>query len=324
MSKMDEERIVQCFQALSRFRLSDDVTARDLERVKQRLTEYTSEQKRERRDMWRIIMRRPVTKIAAAVAVIVSVVVGIHFLGGPTESRAWGELVERVQQSHDEYLEQLLLAVESKDTEKIAFYADMLSEFWQKLHWLTREAMKPESQAQLIARVQAGYENRKESDRVGIEIFLEHADKFTDWLGKVEDVAWIQETTYVCKQMEEYLEEIRDGARSLELGLSYVEHCLPSCVAYARWFELLPWNDPGQYMMPDTLLRAIKRDLEVAHREILRQQIRDAERFAQRCVQQADKNASELVDRIDSQPIEDEGQKRICRKLGQKSRGKKT
>jgi outer membrane lipoprotein-sorting protein len=47
-------------------------------------------------DKWRIIMKSPVTKIAAAAVIIVSVAAGIHFLGVPTEGLAWADVVEPI------------------------------------------------------------------------------------------------------------------------------------------------------------------------------------------------------------------------------------
>ena len=46
--------------------------------------------------IWRIIMKSRIGKIAAAVVIIVSVVAGIHFLGGSTESVAWADVVRPI------------------------------------------------------------------------------------------------------------------------------------------------------------------------------------------------------------------------------------
>ncbi|MCP4261083.1 MAG: hypothetical protein GY774_26800 [Planctomycetes bacterium] len=48
------------------------------------------------RDIWRIIMRSPVTKIAAAAVIIVSVVAVAHFLGVPTEGIVWADVVHPI------------------------------------------------------------------------------------------------------------------------------------------------------------------------------------------------------------------------------------
>ncbi len=46
--------------------------------------------------IWRTIMKSRTGKIAAAVMIIVSVVAGIHFLGGSTESVAWADVVRPI------------------------------------------------------------------------------------------------------------------------------------------------------------------------------------------------------------------------------------
>ena len=97
MSRMDEERIRQCFEAVARFELSDDVRARDLKRVKQGLTACIRGQKTEHRDIWRTIMKSKVSKIATAAVIIIVVIVSIHYFGGSAASVAWGEIVRNVE-----------------------------------------------------------------------------------------------------------------------------------------------------------------------------------------------------------------------------------
>jgi hypothetical protein len=274
--------------------------------------------------IWRTIMKSRTTKFAAAAMIIAAVLIGIHELGGSIDgaSVAWAELVERVEQSHDEYMRELLSATKEKDTEKINFYADLLDEFWQKLGWLAKAELALESQAQIsaiIAREKANYDELEESDQIGIRIFLAYADQFSDWLGEIEDVTWINETMFVCKQMEEYAEEIRDGAESSELGLSYIEHCMPSFLEYSGWFEQLPWDNPNQYMRPSMLLMGIERDLEIAHRELVHLEIRGAGRFVRRCMDQARKNALEVGKKIESSRIQ--SQRKLCKQLARKIDG---
>ncbi len=97
MSKMDEERIRQCFEAVSRFKLSDDVTARDLKRVKQRLTEYTSKQKTEHRDIWRTIMKSKITKIAAAAVITVAAILALQNGSVDIAAPAFAEMIEAMK-----------------------------------------------------------------------------------------------------------------------------------------------------------------------------------------------------------------------------------
>ncbi len=47
-------------------------------------------------DIWRIIMRSPITKLAAVVVVIVSIIAVAHFLGVSTESVAWADIVRPI------------------------------------------------------------------------------------------------------------------------------------------------------------------------------------------------------------------------------------
>ena len=118
---------------------------------------------------WRTIMKSRITRLAAAAVIVIAVMAGLHYYAGPigVTSVAWAELVQRVEQSHEEYMRKLLSAVEEKDAEKVEFYADLLSEFWQKLGWLARAKLHPERQDQIsasIAAARAHYEGRENSD----------------------------------------------------------------------------------------------------------------------------------------------------------------
>ncbi|MHC4212561.1 MAG: hypothetical protein ACYSWP_04205 [Planctomycetota bacterium] len=266
--------------------------------------------------IWRIIMKSRMTKLTAAAVIIMTVVVGIQQYGIST---AWGQLVERIEQSHEEYMKELVSATEEKDGEKIEFYADLLSEFWQKLGWLARGELDTEYKMRMSALIEeekANYDDREESDQISIQIFLENADRFSDWLGNIEDVAWINETVHVCKQLEEYAEEIRDAGRHPELDVSYAEHCLPSFVTYCQWFEQLPWYNSKQDMLPVSLLTGIERDLRIARREMESQKIRDVIRFVKRCVQQAQKNGLNLDKK--TAPDRTRAQRDVCRKLNRR------
>ncbi len=80
MSEINEKEIKRRFEAISSFKTRPEVTARDLERVRQMLTQQPSEQETRQQNIWRIIMKNKVTKIAAAAAVIIAVVLSITFL----------------------------------------------------------------------------------------------------------------------------------------------------------------------------------------------------------------------------------------------------
>lgn len=262
-------------------------------------------------------MKSKITKFAAAAVIIIAVMIGLNHYTGSIDgtSVAWAELVERVEQSHDEYMKKLLLAVEEKDTEKIEFYADLLSEFWQNLGWLAETELHPERRDRIFADI-AGRKPGGRSDQIGIQIFLEYSDQFSNWLGKIKDVAWINEIVHVCKQMEEYAEEIRDVGRHTELDFSYAEHCLPGFVAYCEWFEQLPWDNPEQDMTPAMLLTGIQRDLNIARREMEALEIRGVIRFVKRCVQQAQKNVLDLDKKTASSRTKK--QRNLCRQLARR------
>jgi hypothetical protein len=265
----------------------------------------------------RTIMKSGIAKLAAAAVIIVAVFLVLHFAGGPDmASIAWGELVERVEQSHDEYMKKLLLAVEEKDAEKTASRADALSEFWQGLNMLAEAKLDPTIQFQSedslkLIREKTFYD-RFDEQRMQ-QIFLAYASEFIGWLNKIEDAAWINETVHVCKQLEEYAEEIRAPGRHPELDFSYAEHCLPSFVTYCEWFEQLPWDNPEQYMTPAMLLTGIQRDLEIARRELEALQIRGVDRYVKRCIEQAEKNVLDLDKKIASSATKKQWD--LCREL---------
>lgn len=264
-------------------------------------------------------MKSPMAKYAAAAVIITAVLIVMNPFGNDGTNAAWAQLTERIQQSHNNYVEELLAAVEAKDVEKIEFYADMLDEFWQKLGWLAKATSDPEIRAQIIAQAKAISEDRDNSDEIGIQMFLAHSEEFLGWLEKIEDGTWIDETIYVCKQIEEYGEEIRDGANSSEPRLSDVEYCMPIFVAYVEWFDQLPWLNPKQEVTIAGLLKMLNRDFETAHQEVLYSESsntdRDTSRFVRRCVEQAERNAGRVVEKIGSQGTEDDKQKKRCKNL---------
>jgi len=268
--------------------------------------------------IWRIIVKSRTTKLTAAAAIIIAVIAGLHYYASPigVTSVAWAELVQRVERSHDGYYAEFLSAIEAKDAEEIAARANTLSEFWQGVGLLAEAKLRPHLQSRLDDSIHFLRAKTNDELEQSEQIFLAHADQFTAWLDKIEDAAWINETVHVCKQMEEYAEEIRDAAESSELGFSYIEHCLPSFMAYCQWFEQLPWDNPDQYIAPATLLSGIERDLEIARREIEYLEIKDVDRYVKRCVQQVRNNLSELTGKIASSGIE--GQRKLCKRLSRK------
>ena len=114
-------------------------------------------------------MKSPTTKSAAAAVIIIAALIVMNPFGGDGTNAAWARLVEKVQQSHSDYVKKLAAAVKAKDTEKIEFYADMLDEFWQRLGWLARAKSDPENRAQMIAEAKAASGDRDAPELLNLQ-----------------------------------------------------------------------------------------------------------------------------------------------------------
>ncbi|MHC4498818.1 MAG: hypothetical protein ACYS21_06855 [Planctomycetota bacterium] len=201
-----------------------------------------------------------------------------------------------ILQSHDEYLSELFAALAAENAEEVGEYADRLSELWQALVSWTRVKSNPrrwEIKVSEAAINKKYYDEFDESER----LLLDRSDAFMTWVEKVADKEWGDEIGHVCKQMEEYAEEIRDGGRQGALGLSYSEHCLPSFIAYCEWLKRLPWDEPAQSIATMDLLEAMQRDLQIAQREILHPKNRVAQYFVEHCVENAERTAAVMLKR---------------------------
>ena len=265
--------------------------------------------------VWRRIMKSGMMKLAAAAVIIIAVIAGLHYYPRPigVTSVGWAELVRRVEQSHNKYYAELLLAMEAKDANRVSAQADALSEFWLGIGMLAEEGLEStEDSLSMLSmlRHQSSGDRFQECEH---QIFIVYAEQFVAWMDKIEDPAWINEIIHVCRQMEEYAEEIRESGRDSELGFSYAEHCLPSFVRYCQWFEQLPWDNPEQVMTPAMLLRGIQRDLEIARWEIENREIRGVIPFIKRSVQQAQKNILDLDIKTASNRTKEHGD--VCRHL---------
>jgi hypothetical protein len=86
MSEIDEKEILRRFEAISQFEFKPEGAARDLERVRQRLTEQASPQQAAQQNVWRIIMKSRITRLAAACAIIVIAALSIIYLDRATPS----------------------------------------------------------------------------------------------------------------------------------------------------------------------------------------------------------------------------------------------
>ncbi len=73
MSEIDEREIKRRFVVISQFETSSEVTTRDVEQVRRRLIRHISGQQPGEQKIWRIIMKSRITKLAAAVVIIIAV-----------------------------------------------------------------------------------------------------------------------------------------------------------------------------------------------------------------------------------------------------------
>jgi len=262
----------------------------------------------------RIIMKNRITKFAAAAVIVIGILLGLEFIGGPsTATVAWADVVEQVEQSYKECYAELLLAMEAKDVDKVSTRADALSEFWQGINMLAEEGLDSTEESLSMLQHESFNKRFQEFEQ---QIFVVYAEHFIAWMGKIEDVAWINEIVHICRQMEEYAEEIREPGRHPELDFSYAEHCLPGFVTYCQWFEQLPWDNPEQEMTPVMLLTCIQRDFNIARREMETLELRGGIPFVKRCVQQAQRNILDL-DRKTA-PSRTRKQRDLCRHLNRR------
>ena len=98
MFEINEKEIKRRFEAISSFKAKPEVTAHDLERVRRMLASQPSAQETRPQNIWRIIMKTRITKIAAAAVIIIAVVLGLNIIGGPDMAGvAWGAMVEKIE-----------------------------------------------------------------------------------------------------------------------------------------------------------------------------------------------------------------------------------
>jgi len=313
-SLKDITKIVSKFNIEPRPEMRNNVLGKALEIQRSR-----DQQKTSGTHIWRIIMKSKITKLAAAAGIIIAVIIGINQFGGSIDpaTLAWAQIVQKIELSYNKYHDQLLLAMDQKDLNKASENANALSEFWQGIHLLAQAKLNPTiplNSEDSLNIIKLTFE-KTVFDDIDKNVFQNYANEFLNWFNQIQDENWIHESIHISKQMEEYAEEIRDAGRHSELGWPYAEHCLSGFFAYSNSFEQLPWDKPGQLMTPDKMLAAIERDLQTARQEINALKIRGADRFAKRCLQQAQRNAQSLSNLISPQNAD---QFRLSRKLNQK------
>lgn len=83
MSEIDEKEIKQRFEAISKFEVSPEVTARDLEQTRKSLAGKIFTKQPTELKIWRTIMKSNITKFAAAAVIIIGIMLVIYYLGAP-------------------------------------------------------------------------------------------------------------------------------------------------------------------------------------------------------------------------------------------------
>jgi outer membrane lipoprotein-sorting protein len=83
MSEIDDNKLERCFAEISKLEPSPEVTARDLQQTRQRLTQQMSNLRRGKKQAWRIIMESRITKLTTAAMIVLAVVIGMNELGEP-------------------------------------------------------------------------------------------------------------------------------------------------------------------------------------------------------------------------------------------------
>lgn len=85
MSENDEKKIERLFEAISKLEPNPDIVSRDLERVRQSLTEQVNGHKQVQQNIWAVIARSKITKAAAAAVILVAV--GLFFIRSEPPAR---------------------------------------------------------------------------------------------------------------------------------------------------------------------------------------------------------------------------------------------
>ena len=94
MSEIDEKEIERRFATISRFEASSEVTVRDMEQVRERLSENISERQPREHRICRIIMKSRITKLAAAAVIVIGTMIGLHWLGDGSPAYGITEALE--------------------------------------------------------------------------------------------------------------------------------------------------------------------------------------------------------------------------------------
>jgi len=110
-----EVEIKKRFDAISRFELSSEVTADDLKRTRQKIIEQMSEQEISRQNVWRIIMKSKLSKIAAVLVIALGIVGLSNLFTQSGSGFAFADVIEPILNARN-VIYSIILGQESKDS----------------------------------------------------------------------------------------------------------------------------------------------------------------------------------------------------------------
>jgi hypothetical protein len=99
MFKYDENKIQEGLRIISQIEPTSQSTSRAVDKIRRALTAEV--QIDSNTGIWRIIMRSPITKLAAAAVIIIAVLAGIYFITGKPPAVtccAWAQIADKVAQ----------------------------------------------------------------------------------------------------------------------------------------------------------------------------------------------------------------------------------
>ena len=99
MSPINEEEIKRRFVKISRFETSPEIIARDLGKIKTSLSKLTSEPQKPGQNIWRIIMKSKLTKLAVAAVIILAVLLVLHYSGSSIDGSGvvWADVLKKIE-----------------------------------------------------------------------------------------------------------------------------------------------------------------------------------------------------------------------------------
>jgi len=263
-------------------------------------------------------------EVAAAGLIVIGVIFGIYFMDGADDSSVvWGQLSDQVNQSHDIHMQMLSEAFASMDPEKISATVEMISDFsnqigqhievkeYPNLHidhlahgdvhqQVHTEHIDQHQQHVHIHEILHDYvQDLLHSHGSDEQVFELHTETVSNWIANFEDQGWVNETNHICQQINEYAQEIIQGAASEELGWAHIAHCEPHLLHYYEDLVSLPWNDPQRPISPGELLSSIERDLTIVREEIRSPMLSKGSGMVKRNIWQALGNSRELQLRLE-------------------------